>query len=615
MRPSRMIKRFVALCLIAVFSAEFILPLQTIGQSRNFIKRESREDFGIELMLVPEIQKNDALILQIRRVSPEDQADFKKLPKLSQSDFEKLVATSQVRVVTDKSIADSYTQKLKIQARNRDDFARAYARRPDLVQLLSKGRNVANPAVTVKAGRTYALLNNDSMVRDLLLMKSYIENNQNQAKNYEYLYRKFQDQLKNIPPNGADKFKTLRTPSEVAGFSNPQINQAISQIGQLWLDFVNRTKGGGGSPKGCRDEEGTGNNGDSGEPCAAPNPSGLRARASWPLKDFNTCVRDQGNRGTCTAFGMSAAVESAVAVKYGRYVNLSEQDLYKKQKLEWFPFPLDFYGDGYNPAWSVISQMIGGYRYPFERDWDYNKSKKRCISTTDTNGNGLLDDPDPRCDQQRRYHRSCENYSNVNCSDTNHQARNRCYRVETKVVTQVVRRVCNWVESIPVIGAVLGDWVCDNVTENVEKVEELEVCLYETNIPGTSGFRVNNAIPFYAPILDPQIGVEQAKAFLASRTPIVFCFTVPESFGGSTSNGGFVRFDPNEKGDGGHCVLMTGFIDNKDLPAGIAPGEGGGYFIVKNSWGCDFGDQGYAYLPYSWVKKWGTEMIAVTDVS
>jgi C1A family cysteine protease len=62
-------------------------------------------------------------------------------------------------------------------------------------------------------------------------------------------------------------------------------------------------------------------------------------------------------------------------------------------------------------------------------------------------------------------------------------------------------------------------------------------------------------------------------------------------------------------------VLLTGFVDNKDLPRGVPPGDGGGYFIVKNSWGCDFGDQGYAYLPYSWVKKWGNEMIAVTGVS
>ncbi len=614
MRPKRVITQFVAFCLIGLFCVEFVIPLQVFGQDLSFIQSQSAEDFASEMMFFPEGQTKDSRIVEIRRVSPEDEAEFKKLPKLNKADLEKLVSTSQVRVVTDKSIADSLDQNLKVQAKNREDFAKVYAKRPDLVQLLLKGKNVPNPAITVNPGQTYALLNKEAMIRDLLLVRSYLENNQNQAQNYEYLYKKFQEQLKDIPPAGADKFKTLRSPSEVAGFSNAQINQAIAQIAQLWLDYF-KPKFGGTVPKSCKEEEGSGNNGDSGEPCGALNPNGLRAKVSWALKDFNTCVRSQGNRGTCTAFGMSAAVESAIAVKYGRFVNLSEQDLYKKQKLEWFPFPLDFYDDGYDPAWSVISQMVGGYKYPFERDWDYNKSRKRCISTTDTNGNGSLDDTDERCDRERRYRRSCENYSNVNCSNTNHQARKRCYRVETKVVKEVVKNVCNWVEGIPVIGGFLGEWACNQVRETIETVEEVEVCVYETNISGTSGFRVTSAVPFYAPILDPQFGVDQAKAFLSSRTPVVFCFTVPKSFGGSSSNGGFVKFDEKEKGDGGHCILMTGFIDNKDLPKDIPPGDGGGYFIVKNSWGCAFGDQGYAYLPYSWVKKWGTEMIAVTGVS
>jgi hypothetical protein len=289
-------------------------------------------------------------------------------------------------------------------------------------------------------------------------------------------------------------------------------------------------------------------------------------------------------------------------------VNLSEQDLYKNQKLTWFPFPTDFYGDGFNPSWSVISQMLTGYRYPWERDWDYNKSSNRCKLA-----NG---DDDPSCDADRRYRRSCDNYSNVNCSNTNHQARKHRYRVDTKVVKEVVKEVCNWVEDIPVIGGFLGEWACHNVTETIESVEEVEVVVYETTIGGTSGFHVNGALPFYAPFMDAQTGVDEAKAFLSSSIPVVFCFSVPEGFQDDANAGmGFVPFKPNAKPDGAHCILMTGFVDNKDLPRGVAPGDGGGYFIIKNSWGCNFGDQGYAYLPYSWVKKWGNEMIAVTDVS
>jgi len=38
------------------------------------------------------------------------------------------------------------------------------------------------------------------------------------------------------------------------------------------------------------------------------------------------------------------------------------------------------------------------------------------------------------------------------------------------------------------------------------------------------------------------------------------------------------------------------------------------YQLTINSWSCDIGDQGYAYLPYGWVRKWATEMVAITNV-
>ncbi len=43
---------------------------------------------------------------------------------------------------------------------------------------------------------------------------------------------------------------------------------------------------------------------------------------------------------------------------------------------------------------------------------------------------------------------------------------------------------------------------------------------------------------------------------------------------------------------GSHAVLITGFHDDPSLP-------GGGYFIVKNSWGNWWGDQGYGKILYS----------------
>ena len=74
-----------------------------------------------------------------------------------------------------------------------------------------------------------------------------------------------------------------------------------------------------------------------------------------------------------------------------------------------------------------------------------------------------------------------------------------------------------------------------------------------------------------------------------------------------------------EKG-GGHVSLVTGYIDNENITAAmdVLPGEellnGGGYFIVRNSWGGKWKDAGYIYVPYSWVKAFATSLITIKTV-
>jgi C1A family cysteine protease len=50
---------------------------------------------------------------------------------------------------------------------------------------------------------------------------------------------------------------------------------------------------------------------------------------------------------------------------------------------------------------------------------------------------------------------------------------------------------------------------------------------------------------------------------------------------------------------------VVSFVSNQDLQAvmpNAPPGSGGGYFIVKNSWGSCFSDGGYIYLPWDYMK-------------
>ena len=45
----------------------------------------------------------------------------------------------------------------------------------------------------------------------------------------------------------------------------------------------------------------------------------------------------------------------------------------------------------------------------------------------------------------------------------------------------------------------------------------------------------------------------------------------------------------NEEALGGHAILVSGYDDKKRV------------WIMRNSWGADWGDKGYFYLPYEYL--------------
>ncbi len=87
----------------------------------------------------------------------------------------------------------------------------------------------------------------------------------------------------------------------------------------------------------------------------------------------------------------------------------------------------------------------------------------------------------------------------------------------------------------------------------------------------------------------PTLG--QLKGCLASGFPFVFGFTVYESFESQEmANTGHLGMPGSgEKQLGGHAVLAVGYQDSSQS------------FIVRNSWGADWGIKGYFTMPYPYL--------------
>ena len=87
--------------------------------------------------------------------------------------------------------------------------------------------------------------------------------------------------------------------------------------------------------------------------------------------------------------------------------------------------------------------------------------------------------------------------------------------------------------------------------------------------------------------------LERVKAFLLAGFPCVFGFPVPSSLSGRSD----IPYRPTfDHVCGGQALVAVGYDDDR-LQATK------GALLVRNSWGSDWGDEGYGWLPYDYVRE------------
>jgi len=300
--------------------------------------------------------------------------------------------------------------------------------------------------------------------------------------------------------------------------------------------------------------------------------NGLYSRFSFPLKYDLTCVKSQGSRGTCASFAVTAAIEAEATKQFGEWYNLSEQYLYWYYKKHIVAVD-DNSADGASAYDMLVEAATNVVAHRKESQWNYNPSFSRSTDASDN------------------YVDSCIDYSGEKCTDTVHQG----------LITPLITT-----ETIMLNGGVQPT----NATAPTYSTTSPKMSIVRNAINYETGFISTGATELWDET-DPDTSLKLAAAYLSEEHPVVAGILVTDQFDAPNTDG-YVSYVSGDRDTsrGSHYVLLVGFITSADLfptfpmlQQASTTKTGGGYFIIKNSWGILFGDRGYVYVPYNWAKE------------
>jgi len=93
------------------------------------------------------------------------------------------------------------------------------------------------------------------------------------------------------------------------------------------------------------------------------------------------------------------------------------------------------------------------------------------------------------------------------------------------------------------------------------------------------------------------------KKYLAAGVPSMFGFWGFASFDYCDTRGGIPYPCPGEQAQWGHAIVAVGYDDGKKIKNTRCNKSTTGALLIRNSWGTAWGDNGYGWLPYDYVKN------------